>query len=145
MELFTENAEGFYKVILAAQQECTHPSEEEGGIILEKNNEFKFIKVINEHKGTPTAIGLYAANQKEIAALVLPNVIKDQWKFYASFHTHPRFSATPSMIDHKYLFEGFRYNIIYSIVDQTFSFNSWTENDLITVYISLDKFKNLLK
>lgn len=128
--------------ILAAGEQCTSNVEEEGGIILYKDADYVFARVKNIHEGTTTAAGLYETDLEELKAHVLSRVAEG-WKFYASFHTHPSFSPTPSSLDLTKLFQGFKYNVIYSPKLGLFSFNEWMDGKSITYYISYDTLTHL--
>ena len=105
---------------------CGKSSEEEGGIIIARENECEFVKVKNVHTGTMTAGGLYEASRDELSLKVISRV-KDGWKFFASFHTHPTFSPSPSQLDFNKLFQSFKHNIIYSPYQGMFSWLSWID------------------
>jgi len=122
------------KTLLQAVENCPHPVEEEGGIILAKDDEYCFVKVKNIHKGTDTAAGLYETDQTELKENVLTKVA-DGWKFYASFHTHPKYTPTPSSLDLEKLFQGFKYNAIYSPVREIFSYSQWLGEKSSPYYI----------
>jgi len=132
------------KEVLKAGGECTHSVEEEGGIILHKDGEYYFTKVKNIHTGTEHAFGLYETDQDELRDKVLSKVAEG-WKMYASFHTHPSFSPAPSSLDLAKLFQGFKYNIIFSPKTYMFSFNEWVGERTITYYIPTDTLNHLLK
>ena len=101
-----------------ASKQCNHGVEEEGGIILvnKEDNDYEFIKLRNVNEGTFSAPHLWTADQNEYAEKILPKVMSKTWKHFASFHTHPRFTALPSGIDLGILFPGFSKNYIYSPV-----------------------------
>ena len=127
----------------AAVRECGNSNEEEGGIILVKQNpsnggrSFKFVKVLNKMVGTPAARGLYVADPGEFGEKAFP-LLTQGWRQYASFHTHPTFSPTPSSLDEDKLFRGFKYNFIFSNTEKTLSCSEWSpQNDLHTVYINI--------
>lgn len=101
------------EALLQATKDCSHDIEEEGGIILSKDNEFVFHKLRNQNTGTPIAPVLWTADRNEYATIVLPK-FKDGWRHYASFHTHPQFQPFPSQIDLTQLFPGFPINFIFS-------------------------------
>lgn len=138
MSLFKQVDHNFAKVIFDASLTCENETtEEQGGIILEKNGEYKFQHIKNLHAGTPTAHGLYEVpsdGMKDVSALVM-----DGWRIYASFHTHPAFSARPSNLDTSQLFRGFKYNVIISLHTGMFSISEWIDGDfdmsLVTMYI----------
>lgn len=96
-----------------AIQECQNLKEEEGGIILRKENEFSFVKITNNLSGLPIAQGLWEAERNEFAQKVLSKY-KLGWRVYASLHTHPIFLPIPSALDLSELFRGFPINFIYS-------------------------------
>jgi len=87
--------------------------EEEGGVIVVKDDSFKFIKLTNDNAGKPIARGLWTANPKEYGQKVI-TTFRDGWKQHASFHTHPQFAPYPSDIDLTKLFQSFKTNYIYS-------------------------------
>jgi hypothetical protein len=131
------------RAISTAVVECGDSKEEEGGIILSfihpefGTRQFKFIKVINDRRGTLSARGLYVANPEDFGKHVFP-LISEGWNMYASFHTHPTFSATPSSLDEDKLFRGFKYNFIFSNSERTVSCSEWSpQNDLHTVYLNI--------
>ena len=144
MSIYGESSDKFIRTMLDAANKCTHPSEEEGGVIIDKNGEFEFIKLKNNHAGTSTAVGLYHADDKELNELVFPK-IKDGWRFYSSFHTHPSFQATPSSLDLSTLFDGFKYNVIYSILTQKFSYSEWVGDESMICYIPKATLEKALK
>lgn len=93
--------------------ECQNLAEEEGGIILRKDDEFSFVKITNSLTGQPIAQGLWEAEREEFAKKVLSQY-KTGWRIYASLHTHPIFLPIPSALDLAELFRGFPINFIYS-------------------------------
>ena len=100
--------------LLSAVNLCNNPDqEEEGGVILQKGDEFRFIKLTNTNTGKPLAPVLWTADRNEYATQVLP-LFKDGWTQSASFHTHPCFLPLPSGIDLFQLFPGFPLNFIYA-------------------------------
>ncbi len=105
-----------------AATECSHPIEEEGGIILynKEQDEYQFIKLTNQNKGTQMANVLWTADRYEYADLVMP-MFAHGWRHYASFHTHPRFPALPSGIDLNVLFPGFPVNFIFGKLNDEIS------------------------
>lgn len=126
--------------ILEATEQCMHFKEEEGGIIISKDNTYVFAKITNVYAGTPTARGLYQTDQQELKEKVLDKIVVG-WRMYASFHTHPSFPAVPSNLDMTRLFQGFRYNIIFSQIDKMLSLSSWIGSRLDTEYTSLNTIK----
>lgn len=120
--------------MLDASKRCAHHIEEEGGIILNKDEEYTFVKVKNIYEGTDVAAGLYETDQSELSSLVLTKV-GEGWKFYASFHTHPQFSPAPSSLDLGKLFQGFKYNVIYSPIMEMFSCSQWFGDQSVHSYI----------
>ena len=132
------------KTILVAAENCTHTVEEEGGIILEKDGEYCFVKVKNIHEGTDIAAGLYETDQIELKENVFSKVA-DGWKFYASFHTHPRYTPTPSSLDLQKLFQGFKYNVIFSPVREIFSYSQWLGEESAPYYIPKKTREALIK
>jgi hypothetical protein len=127
------------RVITGAAMECRRNTEEEGGIVLtRKGQDFIFVKVKNLHEGEPTAYGLYVADPEEFGQKVIP-MIGAGWEMYASFHTHPQFSPLPSQLDYDKLFQGFKYNYIFSNRDREFSCSEWSaQKDLHTFTIKLE-------
>ena len=100
-------------VLLLAMSQCPGLSEEEGGIILRKQEDFLFVKISNQVSGTAQARCLYVANAQEVGNKIIP--LLDSWVMYGSFHTHPTgYPASPSMLDLRALFRGFPINIIYA-------------------------------
>ena len=118
----------FAKTIIEASFECSHPSEEEGGVILSKGDVYKFVKIPNTHRNTDTAISLYEADRVALGKMMF-EMYKDGWVSFASFHTHPQFPPYPSGIDLNILFQGFEHNVIYAPLHQeAFSYSTW-ENE----------------
>lgn len=117
--------------MIAASERCSHPVDEEGGLILNRDNDYCYIHINNIHAATPRAVGLYEADTGMFATSVLPK-LQDGWKMFSSFHTHPRFSADPSSLDFAKLFQGFKHNIIYAPLydsePQTFSITEWIDD-----------------
>jgi len=130
--------------ILDAAAECTHPVEEEGGIVLSKNDDYVFAKVKNIHSGESIAAGLYETDQQELKEKVLDK-IAEGWTMYASFHTHPSFSPTPSTLDLTKLFQGFKYNIIFAPRTNMFSCSEWVGERTAIYYIPTETLKHLLE
>jgi len=130
---------------------CGESWEEEGGIILTASDsrqgkqEFKFVKVLNSNRGTPVAVGLYVTDEQDFGKAVFP-LLTGGWNMYASFHTHPTFSATPSSLDRENLFRGFKYNFIYSTLEKTISYSEWSpQNNLHTIYLHRNAFNYFIK
>lgn len=140
MRLLEKINKSLARAIATATVECGDSKEEEGGIILTLNQplrEYKFIKVINDRRGTLSARGLYVANPEDFGKHVFPS-ISEGWNMYASFHTHPTFPATPSSLDEDKLFRGFKYNFIFSNTERTVSCSEWSpQNDLHTIYLNI--------
>ena len=140
MRLLEKINKSLARAIATATVECGDSKEEEGGIILTLNQpfrEYKFIKVINDRRGTLSARGLYVANPEDFGKHVFP-LISEGWNMYASFHTHPTFPATPSSLDEDKLFRGFKYNFIFSNTERTVSCSEWSpQNDLHTIYLNI--------
>jgi proteasome lid subunit RPN8/RPN11 len=112
---------------------CGRSPEEEGGIILEKDGEYAFVKVKNKHSGDSIAEGLYETDLEDLQKNVFP-MVENGWKFYASFHTHPSFSPTPSKLDLEKLFTGFKYNVIFASQQKVFSYSEWLPDDRMFIY-----------
>jgi proteasome lid subunit RPN8/RPN11 len=144
MYIFRYGIESFMKAMLKASKECQNTREEEGGIIMEKDGVYEFVRVKNHHEGTDRAGGLYETDQDEFSQLVFSRVCK-AWKMHASFHTHPTFSPTPSSLDLDKLFQGFRYNVIYSASHRTFSYSQWIEDDSCVTYLPIKTIQKLVK
>lgn len=121
--------------LLKAAEICKHRVEEEGGLILNRGDEFVFVPVQNIYKGTPTAAGLYETEQSDFTGKVFP-LLKEGWKFYASFHTHPSFSPNPSELDLNVLFQGFKHNYIYAPRPENFSYTTWGVEGQFTQYFN---------
>lgn len=122
--------------IIDAVNACRHKFEERGGVILEKFGDYTFVHLTNIHENSPVAHGLYEANRNEFGVKVIP-MMQEGWKLFSSFHTHPRFTPDPSSLDLAKLFQGFKYNVIYSELDATCSLSEWTAETLKTKYIEL--------
>jgi proteasome lid subunit RPN8/RPN11 len=118
-EEYRENDPAYtlHEAVTQAIVQCKDTMEEAGGIIITKDGNFRFIKLSNRDTGTPKAGALYTVNRNEYAMIVLP-WFKLGWKSYASFHTHPRWPAYPSITDYTYLFTGFPVNYIWSGVNK---------------------------
>lgn len=144
MYIFRYGIEKFLKAILDASEKCNNHKEEEGGIIMEKDSEYEFVRVKNLYEGTSRAAGLYETDQEELSALIFSRVCKG-WKMHASFHTHPSFSPNPSNLDLDKLFQGFRYNIIWSPNSRAFSYSQWIGEELCVTYLPIHTVKNLIK
>ena len=135
--------------LIDASNQCKFSHEEEGGVILKKTDsndddaQFKFIKVNNQMRGAPEAGGLYVACREGFGTEVCPSLAQG-WVMYGSFHTHPTFSATPSWLDKDKLFRGFKYNFIFSNIEELFSCSEWSgQNNLNTIYLGIDTFIKL--
>ena len=144
MYIFRYGIESFLKAVLKASEECTNNTEEEGGIIMEKDGVYEFVRVKNHHEGTDRAVGLYETDLEEFSQLVFSKVCKS-WKMHASFHTHPGFSPTPSSLDLDKLFQGFKYNVIYSPAHRTFSYSQWIEDNSYVTYLPIKTIQQLIK
>jgi len=132
------------ETMLEAADSCTDPVEEQGGIILSKNNEYCFVKVKNIHAGTSVAAGLYETDQQELREHVFSKM-GEGWKFHASFHTHPQWSPVPSSLDLEKLFQGFKYNVIFAPKPATFCYAEWVEDRCVMQYIPKKTLQSLLK
>lgn len=144
MNLISSLDKALVAEMLAAAKSCRHPVEEQGGIILNKDEEFLFVKVKNIYEGMDTAAGLYETDQNELSGLVLSKV-SEGWKFYASFHTHPQFSPAPSSLDLGKLFQGFKQNIIFSPIMEMFSYSEWFGEQSLHYYIPTRTLEVLVK
>lgn len=115
-----------------AVQTCSkerHDVEEDGGIILCKDDMYIFFPIRNSNTGTPIAPVLYSADRDVYAKTILP-MFKDGWRQYASFHTHPQFTPYPSHIDMTQLFKGFLTNYIYSgVYDKLMRYEWYNPHD----------------
>jgi proteasome lid subunit RPN8/RPN11 len=143
MDLRESANKPLFKAMLEAASACPHRREEEGGIVLAKDNEYQFVKVKNIHEGTDTAVGLYETDQAELKDRVLSKV-GEGWKLFASFHTHPEFSPAPSSLDLGKLFNGFKYNVIYAPRMDMFSYSQWLGDKSSLIYIPANTLKNIL-
>jgi proteasome lid subunit RPN8/RPN11 len=144
MYIFRYGIESFLKAMISASVECTSTKEEEGGIIMEKDAVYEFVRVKNVYEGTDRASGLYETDQEELSQLIFSRVCKG-WKMHASFHTHPSFSPTPSSLDLDKLFQGFRYNIIWSPTHRTFSYSAWIGEESYLAYLPISTIEKLIK
>ena len=129
--------------VITASEACTHPLEEEGGLLLEKDGEYLFVAIKNIHAGSQTAISLYETDKLELRDKVFSK-LGEGWLMSASFHTHPCFSATPSTTDMTYLFQGFKDNYVYAPKPKVFSVTSWEGDITKTTFVPLEKIKELL-
>lgn len=97
-----------------ASLQCPGVDEEEGGILLVKDDKYTFIKLRNRHTGEPVAVGFFEADPAEYGEKVIP-LFNDGHKNFASYHTHPTgCRAMPSSVDLTRLFNGFPTNFISS-------------------------------
>jgi proteasome lid subunit RPN8/RPN11 len=138
------NNKSLVLALVQASEECSHTQEEEGGLILSKDEERLFIKIKNKHKGTVQAVGLYETDLTELKDKVFSK-LSEGWKMYASFHTHPSFSPSPSSLDLNSLFVGFVYNFIYSPIGQIYSLNTWLGDTSYPYYVPKTTLLELLK
>jgi proteasome lid subunit RPN8/RPN11 len=122
--------------IIDAINSCRHKFEERGGVILEKFGDYTFVYLTNIHENSPVAYGLYEADRKEFGVKIVP-MMQEGWKLFSSFHTHPRFASDPSSLDLEKLFQGFKYNVIYSEIASNCSLSEWREETIKTKYIEL--------
>lgn len=127
------------EAMLTASERCNHPVDEEGGLILNRDDDYCFVFINNIHAATSRAVGLYEADTGMFATSVLPK-LQSGWRMFSSFHTHPRFSADPSSLDFAKLFQGFRHNIIYAPLHdsepETFSITEWINDTPNTTKIT---------
>ena len=117
--------------LVKAIKDCAYSPEEEGGIIFEKDGEYKFVYLENDLAGTPAAAALISFKGdfgKAIAAM------DAGWKSFASFHIHPSFSPRYSNIDYTKLFQGFKTNYIYSNMSGELAKYEWKGDSLLTKY-----------
>lgn len=113
-EVFPDIAPSLIDCLNQAIASSTNQIEEEGGIILKKEDEYKYIKIRNNHTGTKIAWGLYEVDRQEYGNNIIP-LFNGSWRNYATFHTHPNGCRPyPSLIDLTRLFKGARTNFIYS-------------------------------
>ena len=81
--------------------------EEQGGFIMIRKDEYKFVPVKNKNTGTIVAHGLYIPEHMPFE--------DDGWEIYASYHTHPEgMRAMPSGKDIAALFTSFPINYIFA-------------------------------
>jgi proteasome lid subunit RPN8/RPN11 len=130
--------------LLSAAEACNHPLEEQGGLILKKNEDYLFVQIKNIHAGSHTAVGLYETDKTELKTKIFSRM-GEGWLMYASFHTHPCFSATPSVTDMTYLFQGFENNYVYAPKPKVFSATSWEGDTSKTTFMPIDKIKEILQ
>lgn len=125
--------------ILAAVDICTHPTEEEGGIILMRGvNDppvLYFVPVANKNRGTGKATSLYELDAEDMQEHIYskvnrnPSVVGD-WMFYASFHTHHTLYPQPSVLELHTLCNKFQRNVIYATKSKTFSYTVWGKGNM---------------
>ena len=90
------------------------PVYEAGAFILEKDGEYKFIRLDNKWENTRIGYALYEPEDEDYVKHIAP-LINKGWKMHSCLHTHPCFSAQYSQIDYNNLFQGFKYNYIKSV------------------------------
>jgi len=125
---------------------CSKSSEEEGGLLLHRDEDFEFVKLRNIYTGSTTALGLYEAHEGDFGELIVPRV-QEGWKLHGSFHTHPSFSPSPSSLDLNKLFMGFKYNYIYATERGYYSASEWmgeAYEDLYIYYLPKSSMEALL-
>lgn len=136
------------KELIKARKSCENPLEEEGGVVMHLDyDKYEFIKIKNVHAGSATAIGLYEADSIEFSEKAISKM-KDGWKLYASFHTHPTFPPQPSSLDVSTLFQGFKYNFIYSPLKKKYGCCMWLSESLAVLTLEeeeLEKFAENVK
>ena len=112
---------------LACETSKKNMVEETGGIILHraKDDDYQWVPLHNLHSGTSTARVLFAPTPEEYAEKVAMR-FEDGYRTFASFHTHPTFSSSPSSIDTGTLFPNFEANFIYSLRDDELVKYLWT-------------------
>ena len=88
--------------------------EEHGGWILQKGDDYQFFFLKNDNSGSVRGQMLFTANGQDVAKGPVKAMMKEGWSNYATFHTHPQFSITPSSIDWNLLFQNSKHNFIYS-------------------------------
>jgi len=136
--------------LLQATQECTLQTEEEGGILCHKpdTQECRFERLLNSHSGTPQAHTLFEPDYQVIGE-TFQRIVKEHWRVYGSFHTHPSFSPTPSGIDHALLFRSFSLNVIWAPKQGTLSLSRWDlsgeKPQLQTTYSTIEHVKEILR
>ena len=146
MSLFKLTNISLANQLIRAADECTNIKEEEGGIILERDGDYKFIRIKNKYEGTSKAYGLYETDKEQLQELLKKHVMEEGWKLYASFHTHPTFSPSPSSLDVSALFGSFKYNYIYATEKRIFSYSQWVDEERLSVlYVPRQSLQNLVK
>jgi proteasome lid subunit RPN8/RPN11 len=130
--------------LLEAAEVCNHTTEEQGGLILRKDEDYLFVPIKNIYAGTYTSIGLYETDKIELKMKVFTRM-SEGWRMFASFHTHPMFSATPSVTDMSYLFQGFESNYIYAPKPRVFSATIWEGDTSKTTFIPKEEIKEKLQ
>ena len=99
------------------------------------------------YEGTATAISLYEADALEFSEKAISKM-KDGWQLYASFHTHPTFEARPSSLDVSTVFQGFKYNFIYSPLKKEYGCCMWLSESLAVITLKeeeLEKYAENVK
>ena len=133
--------------MLIASESCTNKIDEEGGLILKREEDYRFVRVENRYAGTDTACGLYETEMRSLSSGVFSR-LSEGWQMFASFHTHPMYSAHPSSIDMSKLFLGFKYNIIYAplhdVHPKMFSITIWENDNTKTYKITKHKILELI-
>lgn len=102
--------------------------EEHGGVILHNKDTDKYLfkYLFNSNGGKPIANALYTADRYQYTEIIIP-LFKNNWRQFASFHTHPQFTPQPSSIDLHQLFAGFSHNYIYSGLTKELIKYSWKD------------------
>ncbi len=106
---------------------CGDGSEEQGGFLISKGNNFKFVKVENTNTGQPIAVVEYRPDLTVIGAQVFTQLDKG-WGLEGSFHTHPGSCTSPSMKDLSNLFTSYPTNFIYSPQSEVLSRYQFSQN-----------------
>ncbi len=100
---------------------------EEGGFILKKGDDYKFVK-INSIVPPTHAASLYIASPKEYGEKIIM-AMDDGWFPDSSFHTHPNgYGSYPSITDFENLFLGFGRNYIYSPAKEELAFYQYKDS-----------------
>lgn len=102
-------------IVEQAIHECVRTDDEEdGGVILIRNGDYKWVKLKNSISGESRAKVLYVIDKYGEYVDKVISQFQHGWRLFASFHVHPQFTSQCSHIDETMLFRDFNKNIIYS-------------------------------
>jgi proteasome lid subunit RPN8/RPN11 len=114
--------------------------EEVGGLILTRNDEFRWVPLHNQHAGTYTAFTVFEPTHAEYTAKIMP-LLREGWKRHGSFHSHPSFSYHPSYTDYgsnSALFLSYHINYIYSVPEKCVAKYTWLDDNQLKQEITRD-------